>query len=106
MTLDEYQALAARTMNPALTDDEQLQHALFEIASEVGEIHAIFQKELQGHPIDEAHLGEEIGDVLWGLAELCTVYGWHMDVIAAMNIEKLKKRYPMGFETERSVNRS
>lgn len=38
MTLNEYQLLAARTINPALTEDEVEQHALFGLASEVGEV--------------------------------------------------------------------
>lgn len=105
MRFDEYQAMAARTINPDLPKAEQLNHALFEIASEVGEIHAIYQKRLQGHRIDEEHLVEEIGDVLWGLAELCTVYGFDLGEVAMKNIYKLRKRYPDGFQIERSLHR-
>lgn len=106
MRFDEYQEKAARTINGELTADEILHHALFELSSEVGEISGIFQKELQGHEVNIDHLIEEIGDVLWGLAELCTVYDFDLGEVAKANIEKLKKRYPSGFETERSVNRS
>lgn len=105
MNFDNYQIDAARTINPDLTNQETRHHALFEIASEVGEIHAIFQKELQGHPVDLENLHEEIGDLLWGIAELCTAFGLSMSDIAYCNLEKLKKRYPNGFEAERSVHR-
>lgn len=38
MTLNEYAALARRTQNPALTPREQLEHALWGLSSEVGEV--------------------------------------------------------------------
>jgi NTP pyrophosphatase (non-canonical NTP hydrolase) len=105
MTLSEYQALASRTINKALTPAQVLNHSLYEIASEVGEIHGIFQKELQGHPIDKDDLEKEIGDVLWGIAELCTEQGFDLEAVAEKNIEKLKARYPEGFDPERSLHR-
>lgn len=101
-----YQLMAARTMNANLDKPATERHALFEMASELGEIHAVYQKRLQGHPFDEANLREEIGDLLWGIAELCTVRGYDMGEIAAQNIEKLKARYPQGFSVERSVERN
>ena len=47
----------------------------------------------------------EVGDLLWGIAEYCTAKGWSMDVVAERNIEKLRKRYPEGFDAKRSVHR-
>lgn len=105
MKINEYQQLAARTINPTLTPDEVRQHALHEMLSELGEIHDIFQKHLQGHPIDPAALKYEIGDLLWGMSELCTHYGWALEEIATMNIEKLRARYPRGFDADRSIHR-
>ena len=105
MKLDEYQSLAARTINPGLDRTQTIHHALFEMSSEMGEISGIYQKQLQGHPIDETHLQKEIGDLLWGIAELCTANTFSMDEIAHMNIRKLRERYPDGFDPERSMNR-
>ena len=105
MTLNEYQFDAARTINPMLTRQQMLHHALFEISSEVGEVHGIFQKELQGHPIDKDDLKSEIGDILWGICELCQVYGWSLNDVAQHNVDKLMKRYPDGFDSERSAHR-
>ena len=105
MTINEYQQLAARTINPELTVERQENHALHLIASECGEIHAHYQKVYQGHPLDEVKLRYEVGDLLWGIAELCTAKGWNMDAVAERNIEKLRKRYPDGFDAERSVHR-
>lgn len=105
LTLDAYQTLAARTMNPRLTKEETLQHALFEMCAEVGEVHSIYQKVYQGHKIRMEELEAEIGDALWGIAELCTVNGLKMGDVARKNIEKLRKRYPDGFEEEKSLYR-
>ena len=105
MTLNEYQELAAKTINPTLTVQEQTEHALFGIASEVGELNGLFQKRLQGHVIDEEHLLKECGDILWMLAELLTAKGYTLDDVARMNIDKLRARYPDGFDTEHSLHR-
>jgi NTP pyrophosphatase (non-canonical NTP hydrolase) len=106
MTLSEYQEKAARTINPTLTDETMLRHALFGLTAEVGEITGLFQKQLQGHPLLLEHLEKEIGDVLWMAAELCTSFDLDMGEVAEANIEKLKKRYPEGFTSENSINRT
>ena len=105
MQVGTYQELAERTINKNLTTDEQINHALFGMSGEVGEILSIYQKQYQGHEIDEEELKKEVGDLIWFVAEYCTVMGWEMDEILYKNINKLKRRYPDGFEAERSVNR-
>lgn len=105
ITMNKYQEMAARTINKDLSAHEALMHALHEIASECGEIHGHFQKVYQGHPMDEDALKLEVGDVIWGLAELCTVKGWYLGDIALANLKKLEDRYPDGFSAERSLHR-
>ena len=41
-------------------------------------------------------LSKELGDVLWMVAELCTVYGLNMGKVMAENIEKLTDRRERG----------
>ena len=41
-------------------------------------------------------LSKELGDVLWMVAELCTVYGLDMGEVMAENIEKLADRKDKG----------
>ena len=105
MNINMYQTLAARTMNPELTQVETILHALHGMSAEVGEIHSIYQKSYQGHEVDENDLKAELGDLLWFCAEYCTAKGWDMEQIANMNIEKLRKRFPKGFSAERSLHR-
>lgn len=105
MELKEYQESAKRFININLTSMGISSHALFGLCSEVGELHGLFQKELQGHKIDEIHAKKELGDVLWFVAEVATAFGWDLNEIAEMNIEKLEARYPNGFEVEKSLHR-
>lgn len=106
MDATTYQRLAARTINPALTQDTQMYHALHGMVGEVGEIHSIFQKYYQGHDISREHLKKEVGDLLWMIAEFCTSFGWELSEVMRLNIEKLKARYPDGFETDKSLHRA
>lgn len=105
MKFSDYQALARRTQRTDLKPGEKLAHAVCGIASESGEIAGIFQKSMQGHVVVRSDLTKEIGDVLWMLAELCDVYGFDLGEVAKENIEKLKKRYPEGFDPEKSIHR-
>lgn len=105
MTGNEYQQLAARTINKKLTMYEQYMHALHGIVGEIGELHSIFQKRYQGHLPDKEHIKKELGDLLWFIAEFCTAYGWKLEDIMQMNIDKLIARYPEGFDEEHSLHR-
>nr|DAG37777.1 MAG TPA: hypothetical protein [Caudoviricetes sp.] len=102
LTANEYQKLAQRTMS---YQNGMTEHALHGMASEVGELHSLYQKVYQGHEFDGEHAKKEVGDILWFIAEYCTAMGWQLEDVMEMNIEKLKARYPKGFEAERSLNR-
>ena len=107
MTGTEYQRLASRTIDPRLTRADQEYHALHGMVSEIGELHGIYQKKYQGHEeLTDEHRKKEVGDLLWFIAEYCTAWGWYLDDIMQMNIDKLKARYPDGFEAERSLHRA
>lgn len=103
MTLNEYQALAQRTSN---TDHNKLLNGCMGMCGEAGECIDILKKHvMQGHDIDYAKLVEEVGDVLWYIAETASAIGVSLESIAQANIDKLKNRYPQGFDPERSINR-
>ena len=101
----EYQISARRTQNPQLTPSEALKHALLGLSSETGEICGIYQKALQGHEIDQNKVVDEIGDLMWFIAELCDCINVNMGYVARNNIRKLEERYPNGFEADKSINR-
>lgn len=105
MTLNEYQELASRTINQGLTAHEKVLHALHGLAGEVGEIHSLYQKVYQGHTFSNEHLIKELGDLLWFIAELCTANNIKLDDVGLTNINKLKARFPNGFESDKSLHR-
>lgn len=101
-----YQKLAMRTCSiPFDRKRDMLNHAVFGLASEAGEVSGILQKEYQGHKFDKEHFKKELGDCLWMVAEACTALDISMDDVMQMNIDKLKKRFPEGFEVDKSLHR-
>lgn len=106
MNFEEYQELASRTINQKLSVKEIELHALHGMSSEIGEVHSIYQKVYQGHDFDLNHVCSELGDLLWFVAEWCTAMGVDLDAIAYYNIEKLKARYPEGFDIDKSLHRA
>ena len=105
MNANEYQKLAARTIAPDMNQFDMRHHALHGMVAEIGELHGIYQKIYQHHPADEEHMKKEAGDIAWFLAEFCTANGWDFEEILQMNIDKLKARYPEGFDPEKSLHR-
>lgn len=105
MTLDEYQKAAQRTSNTH-TLTGKVENGLYGLAGEVGELHDHYKKYLfQQHEFDKEHMKKELGDVLWYVAELACGLGCTLHEIAQMNIDKLKARYPDGFEADKSLHR-
>lgn len=109
-TFDEYQQEAARTGGSDLRDSNTLKGlscAGLGLAGESGEVADIIKKVVHhGRDLDaemEAKLKRELGDVLWYAAHLCNVLGWKFSDVATANVEKLRARYPSGFNTEDSI---
>lgn len=106
MTPNEYQELAMRTVNPKLNKDEMLINSVMGLCGESGEAIDIVKKWFaHGHELDREHLKKELGDIAWYLAEASSALGFTLEEILEANIDKLRKRYPEGFETKKSVER-
>ena len=105
LTLNDFQRMARRTAGTKRKSDK-MEEALFGLAGEVGELCDHYKKYMhQGHDINYDHMAEEAGDVLWYLAEIADALGLTLEEIARRNIDKLFKRYPEGFDPERSMHR-
>lgn len=66
------------------------------LGGETGEVLDIIKKEHRDNkPVDIKHLEEEIGDVMWYVANLCTIYGLSLEEVIQNNIKKLKERYEL-----------
>lgn len=106
MDFKEYQKLAMRTKNKQLIKDQQLLNAALGLNGEAGELADEIKKIFfHGHELNKDKLIKEAGDILWYIALLADAIGVDMETIAEKNIEKLKKRYPEGFSSERSIHR-
>lgn len=106
MELNEYQELAQRTSNRALDQRGHLFNGVLGLAGEAGECADLVKKHyFQDGRLFVDALEDELGDVLWYVAETAKALGLSMDEVARHNVEKLKKRYPDGFEAEKSLHR-
>ncbi len=106
MTGNEYQQLAARTAPKDECMAERLKNYALGLTGETGELVDALKKILyHDHPVDKAKLAEEAGDAMWYLSNIMREFGIGMDDVMAANIEKLRKRYPEGFDPERSKHR-
>ena len=106
MTVNEYQKLAMTTLNPSLNKKDVLINGVMGLCGESGEAIDIVKKWLaQGHELDKEKLAKELGDIAWYLAETATALDLDLEDVFAANIEKLRKRYPEGFDSQRSINR-
>ena len=103
MNANEYQKLAMRTLNSELSQKDVLINSVMGLCGESGEAIDIVKKWLaQGHELDKAKLAKELGDIAWYLAEAATALDMPLGDILQGNIDKLKARYPEGFEADRS----
>ena len=64
------------------------------------------KEHVQGHELDTAHMAKELGDVAWYLAVSANAIGYDLETIMQMNVDKLKARYPDGFDAEHSLHRN
>lgn len=106
MNLNEYQELAMRTSNKGLAITQHFMNGILGLAGEAGECCDIVKKHYyqDGREVKDKLL-DELGDVMWYIAETAKAMGFTLEEIAAHNIEKLKKRYPEGFDAEKSLHR-
>lgn len=106
MKANEYQILAISSMNKDLTKKDMLINSMMGLNGEAGEAIDLVKKHLfHGHELNKEALIKELGDIAWYLAEAAYALDIDLETVLKLNIEKLKKRYPNGFEVSKSINR-
>ena len=121
MTGFEYQCLAMRTndrkatnrlLNVTISDGFVMEDtgaildACLGLSGEVGEFNDMIKKWIfHEKELDVEHLKKECGDVMWYVAMLCDAFNWSLDDVMQTNIDKLRERYPDGFDVRRANNR-
>lgn len=68
-------------------------YAIVGLAAEVGELMSLEAKEIRDWtPADPVLVKKELGDILWFVAAIATDYGFGLDEIAQVNLDKLNSR--------------
>lgn len=99
--------MATRRTRPGQDRERALACFGLGVAGEAGEVADLVKKALfHGHDIDPVQIKKELGDVLWYVAALADEYGLTLSEVMEANIAKLEARYPSGFTTDDSRNRT
>lgn len=107
MELNAYQTAAQNTRNKELSEREEILNYALGLG-ECGEAQNKIKK-LMFHGHDESEIVpeiiDELGDILWYIATLSKLFGYTLENVASINLEKLRNRYPEGFNPDGSINR-
>lgn len=94
MNFNEYQDLAAKFKKEWDSKDCELAYLGLGISGEAGEVTDVIKKNFIGSKmINPDDLAKELGDVLWYLSQIAQFYGFKLEQVAQMNIEKLRARH-------------
>lgn len=103
MTINEYQDAALRTANMSCLE---LRNVALGLTGESGEAADLIKKHFyHNHDLDKEHLAKELGDIAWYIAVGAYLLDLDLESVLQMNVDKLRERYPEGFDTERSLHR-
>lgn len=106
LSANDYQRAAMRTAGTYENQLAAIRNAAYGLNGEAGEVIDLLKKhEFQGHPLDPDKLLDEVGDVLWYCALAAEAMGVTLQAVMERNIDKLRARYPDGFDKSRSINR-
>jgi NTP pyrophosphatase (non-canonical NTP hydrolase) len=91
MTLNEYQEQAYSFAKPSATS---VNYMLLGLQGEVGELSSLYAKWYRDEDtdLDIKNVKKEIGDILWFVSGMCSIYAFDLEEIAQMNIDKLASR--------------
>lgn len=95
MELGEYQREAQRTDQFRANPDRVI--PLLGMGGEVGSLLAEYKKWLrdgEAHALFPEQVAEELGDILWYLANAASKFDLDLETIAARNLEKTQDRWP------------
>ena len=114
MKANEYQSLAMRTNDGQsngrlIKKVDSLEGTHFEIglmlqaslglSGELGELNDMIKKWIfHEKEMDWEHFEKEIGDICWYIAAMCQAVGVNFSDVLQKNVDKLKARYPEGFD--------
>ena len=113
MNLNDYQRDSAST--DQRPHDDSLEHRsqdslvipLLGIAGELGTLQAEYKKYLrdgESHRLFQEHVKEELGDILWYVANLASKFDLELSEVARGNLEKVQARWGPGSSEQRRAD--
>jgi len=106
MNLNEYTKNAKRTTAKLRTETMDDLHMVLGMVTEVAELADAYKKYIAyGKDLDFINIQEEIGDLMWYIANLCAFNNFDLEKILETNINKLRVRYPEKFSEDHANNR-
>jgi NTP pyrophosphatase (non-canonical NTP hydrolase) len=113
MTSREYIEQAMRTHHGEYTFEgsedvpPQLEHALWGITSESGEMADLIKKaKIHGKTLDTVELIGEAGDMMWYFALFCDALDISFEDLWDKNIRKLQARFPEGYDNQEMLEKT
>ena len=95
-TFDEYQRIAQETDQKPDSSNDALVMSLLGLVGEAGSLLAEYKKRMRdgaAHQGFRSDVGEELGDLLWYIANIATKCGLSLGQLAQQNIEKTRARW-------------
>lgn len=99
MDFNEYQREANKTDQRPGDSEDALTFPLLGLATEVGALVNQYKKRVrdgEAHELFTRRTSQELGDVLWYLANLAEKLGLELDEIAQENLNRTRQRWPVG----------
>jgi NTP pyrophosphatase (non-canonical NTP hydrolase) len=96
MDLNTYQERAKETDRNPATDQKGMMIPLLGLSGEAGQLLTEYKKYMRDgdcHTLFRDKFAEEMGDVLWYLADLATKFGFTLQEIAERNLKKCEQRW-------------
>ena len=96
MDLRTYQERAKKTDRNPGTDEKAMMIPLAGLASEAGELLGEYKKYLRdgdSHKLFKERFAEELGDLLWYVANVATKFGLDLTQVAEQNLAKCEGRW-------------
>src|SRR5438105_2171271 len=96
MDLRTYQLRAEKTDRNPGADDRAMMIPLAGLASEAGELLGEYKKYLrdgESHKLFKERLAEEVGDLLWYVANVASKFGLRLEEVAEKNLAKCEGRW-------------
>lgn len=99
MNINTYQEFTRTTWQKSVHSALDKGHALTGLVAEVGEVMAIFQKQIRddnANGLDRDKLVKELGDVAYYWARVCDEFDIKASEVLEVNVDKLTSRFQRG----------